>query len=125
MRREVPEGGGSTRGARVPTLKRRDDRRSPNLYEMHKRETGDMSGNAPRVVKQLSRRYKKRVKNGGPPETLRTSRHHRVRPEEGEDWGGSKQEGGGRAEPPKNRRKRSGKKPRSGKNHGAVKTAER
>ena len=52
MRREVPEGGGSTRGARVPTLKRRDDRRSPNLYEMHKRETGEMSGNAPRVVKQ-------------------------------------------------------------------------
>ena len=116
MRREVPEGGGSTRGARVPTLKRRDDRRSPNLYEMHKRETGEMSGNAPRVVKQAAQ---KRVKNGGPPETLRTSRHHRVRPEEDEDWGGSKQEGGGRAEPPKTRRKRSGK------NRRAVKTAER
>ena len=52
MRREVPEGGGSTRGARVPTLKRRDDRRSPNVYERLKRETGEMSGNAPRAVKQ-------------------------------------------------------------------------
>ena len=43
-----------------------------------------MSGNAPRAVNQA---VKKRVKNGGPPETLWTSRHHRVRPEVGEDWG--------------------------------------
>ena len=49
-----------------------------------KRETGKMSGNAPRAVNQVAQ---KRVKNGGPPETLRTSQHHRVRPEAGEDWG--------------------------------------
>ena len=51
---------------------------------MHKRETGETSGNAPRAVNQA---VQKRVKNGGPPETLQTSRHHRVRPEVGEDWG--------------------------------------
>ena len=110
MRREVPEGGGSTRGARVPTLKRRDDRRSPNLYEMHKRETGEMSGNAPRVVKQAAQ---KRVKNGGPPETLRTSRHHRVRPEEDEDWGAA------------SRRAAEEQSPQKTGESGAVKTAER
>ena len=113
MRREVPEGGGSTRGARVPTPKRRDDRRSPNLYEMHKRETGEMSGNAP------SRRYKKRVKNGGPPETLRTSRHHRVRPEEDEDWGAASRRGAEEQSPQKTGE--SG----AVKNRRAVKTAER
>ena len=37
---------------------------------MHKRETGEMSGNAPIAVNQA---VQKRVKNGGPSETLRTS----------------------------------------------------
>ena len=49
-----------------------------------KREAGEKSGNSPRAVNQAGQ---KRVKNGGPPETLRTSRHHRLRPEVGEDWG--------------------------------------
>ena len=37
------------------------------------------------------------------------SRHHRVRPEVGEDWGAASRRAAGRAEPPKNRQKRSGK----------------
>ena len=73
-----------------------------------KRETGEMSGNAPRAVNQA---VQKRVKNGGPQETLRTSRHHRLRPEVGEDWG---QQAGGR------RKSRAPKKPVES---GAVKTA--
>ena len=117
MRREVPEGGGSTRGARVPTLKRRDDRRSPNLYEMHKRETGEMSGNAPRVVKQA---VQKEGQEWRPTGDATDEPAPQGAPGRGRRLGGSKQEGGGRAEPPKkNRRKRSGK------NRGAVKTAER
>ena len=49
-----------------------------------KREAGEKSVNSPREVNQA---VQKRVKNGGPPETLRTSRHHWLRPEAGEEWG--------------------------------------
>ena len=73
-----------------------------------------MSGNAPRAVNQA---VQKRVKNGGPPETLWTSRHHRVRPEVGEDWGAASMRAAEEQSPQKKRRKRSGK------NRGAVKTA--
>ena len=110
MRREVPEGGGSTRGARVPTLKRRDDRRSPNLYEMHKRETGEMSGNAPRVVKQAVQKEGQEWRQTG---DATDEPAPQGAPGRGRRLGGSKQEGGGRAEPPK-----------TGES-GAVKTAER
>ena len=116
MRREVPEGGGSTRGARVPTLKRRDDRRSHNVYEMHKRETGEMSGNAPRAVKQA---VQKEGQEWRPTGDATDEPAPQGAPGRGRRLGGSKQEGGGRAEPPKKRRKRSGK------NRGAVKTAKR
>ena len=111
MRREVPEGGGSTRGARVPTLKRLDDRRSLNVYEMHKRETGEMSGNAPRAVKQA---VQKEGQEWRPTGDATDEPAPQGAPGRGRRLGGS-----GRAEPPKNRRKRSGKnrgEPRSGKN---------
>ena len=65
-----------------------------------------MSGNAPRAVNQA---VQKRVKNGGPPETLWTSRHHRVRPEVGEDWGAASMRAAEEQSPQKSRRKRSGK----------------
>ena len=57
-----------------------------------------MSGNAPRAVNQA---VQKRVKNGGPPETLWTSRHHRVRPEVGEDWGAASMRAAEEQSPPK------------------------
>ena len=111
MRREVPEGGGSTRGARVPTLKRRDDRRSPNLYEMHKRETGDMSDNAPRVVKQA---VQKEGQEWRPTGDATDEPAPQGAPGRGRRLGG--QQAGGR------RKSRAPKKTGEG---GAVKTAER
>ena len=72
---------------------------------MHKRETGEMSGNAPRAVNQA---VQKRVKNGGPPETLWTSRHHRVRPEVGEDWGAASMRAAEEQSPPKKKNGESG-----------------
>ena len=62
-----------------------------------------MSGNAPRAVNQA---VQKRVKNGGPPETLWTSRHHRVRPEVGEDWGAASMRAAEEQSPPKKKKKK-------------------
>ena len=83
---------------------------------MHKRETGEMSGNAPRAVKQAAQ---KEGQEWRPTGDATDEPAPQGAPGRGRRLGGSKHEGGGRAEPPKNRRKRSGK------NRGAVKTAER
>ena len=68
-----------------------------------KRETGEMSGNSPRVVNQA---VQKRVKNGGPLETLRTSRHHRLRPEVGKEWGATSERAAEEQSPPKKKKKK-------------------
>ena len=72
--------------------------------------------NAPRVVKQA---VQKEGQEWRPTGDATDEPAPQGAPGRGRRLGGSKQEGGGRAEPPKNRRKRSGK------NRGAVKTAER
>ena len=74
-----------------------------------KRETGEMSGNSPRAVNQA---VQKRVKNGDPPETPRTSRHHRLRPEVGEDWGATSERAAEEQSPQKTGPEWSGKKHR-------------
>ena len=71
-----------------------------------KREAGEKSVNSPREVNQA---VQKRVKNGGPPETLRTSRHHWLRPEAGEDWGATSRRAAEEQSPQKTGPERSGK----------------
>ena len=79
---------------------------------MHKRETGEMSGNAPRAVKQVVQKEDQEWRPTGDATEEPVAQGV---PGRGRRLGGSKEE----QSPPKNRRKRSGK------NRGAVKTAER
>ena len=79
---------------------------------MHKRETGEMSGNAPRAVKQV---VQKEDQEWRPTGDATEEPVAQGAPGRGRRLGGRKEE----QSPPKNRRKRSGK------NRGAVKTAER
>ena len=76
-----------------------------------------MSGNAPRAVNQA---VYKEGQEWRPTGDATDEPAPQAAPGRGRRLGGSKHEGGGRAEPPK----KNGEK-RSGKNRGAVKTAER
>ena len=82
------------------------------MYERYKRETGEVSGNAPRAVKQV---VQKEDQERCPPGDATEEPVAQDAPGRGRRLEGRKEE----QSPPKNRRKRSGK------NRGAVKTAER